>query len=53
MFGVPPWIIHRLTAPSAFFTSMWIQAWGLIHSIFVTVPCSLIGRLASNSAENA
>src|SRR5580704_13291344 len=33
-------------------TSMWIQAWGLIHSISVTLPSSRTGLLASNSAEN-
>ena len=38
--------------PSAFLTSMWIHECGLIHSIFVTVPCSVIGLFASNSAAN-
>src|SRR5580700_10009392 len=32
---------------------MWIQAWGLIHSILVTTPCSLMGLVESNSAANA
>jgi len=40
VFGVPPSIIHFSTVPSGFFTSMWIHACGLIHSIFVTVPVS-------------
>src|SRR5262245_2769463 len=52
-FGAPPSIIQLSTFPSGCFTSMWIHEWGLIHSIFVTVPLSLIGLLASNSAENA
>ena len=29
---------------------MWIHECGLIHAIFTTVPRSLTGRLASNSA---
>src|SRR5439155_17208108 len=38
--------------PSGFFTSRWIHAWGLIHSILVTVPLSVIGWAESNSAAN-
>src|SRR5262249_57819538 len=45
-FGVPPSIIHCSTVPSGFLPSRWIHACGLIQSIFVTVPCSLIGCLA-------
>ncbi len=51
--GGPPSIIQRSTVPFGFFTSMWIQVCGLIHSIFATVPFSLIGLFASNSAANA
>src|SRR5258708_34730342 len=32
---------------------MWIHAWGLIHSIFVTVPFRIPCFLASYSAANA
>src|SRR5882762_2714168 len=32
---------------------MWIHAWGLIHSIFVTVPFRITCFLASYSAANA
>ena len=53
VFGVPPSIIHCSMMPSGLFTSIWIQAWGLIHSTFVTVPCSLMGLFASNSAAKA
>src|SRR5262245_19359170 len=50
-FGAPPSTIQRSTFPVAgSFTSMWIQECGLIHSIFTTVPRSLTGRFASNSA---
>ena len=34
---------HRSTVPFGLLTSMWIHVWGLIHSILVTVPRSLIG----------
>ncbi len=34
-------------------TSIWIHACGFIHSTRVTVPVSVIGWFASNSAENA
>ena len=32
---------------------MWIHECGLISSTFVTLPCSVTGRLTSNSVENA
>src|SRR5688572_25246764 len=51
-FGAPPSTIQVVTVPSAFLTSMWIHECGLIHSIFFTVPRSLTGFLASNSAAN-
>ena len=51
--GGPPSIIQLSTVPSGFFTSMWFHVWGLIHSIFVTVPFNVIGLVASNSAANA
>src|SRR2546430_1304060 len=51
-FGAPASIIHSTGFPSDPFTSIVIQGCGLIHSIFVTVPSSRTGRLASNSAEN-
>ena len=53
LWGLPPSIIQRSVVPSSICTSMWIQAWGLIHSTRATVPWKWIGRLASNSAENA
>ena len=34
-------------------TSIWIHAWGLIHSIFVTVPFKTNGLFTSNSAAKA
>ena len=52
-FGLPPSIIQETTLPSGPFTSMWNHEWGLIISHFVSVPCSFIGLLTSNSAENA
>src|SRR5947207_2066902 len=52
-FGALASIIHSSVFPLfGSFTSMWIQGWGLIHSILVTVPVSFNGLLASNSAEN-
>ncbi len=53
LFGDPASIIQFSTVPSGFFTAMCIQACGLIHSIFVTVPVNLTGFLASNSEANA
>jgi len=53
VFGVPNSIIHSSRLPSGLFTSMWIHAWGLIHSIFVTVPFRITCFLASYSAANA
>src|ERR1019366_1783338 len=53
VLGLPHSTIQLVTLPSASFTSMWIQAWGLIHSILVTVPRSFTGLLPSNSAVNA
>jgi hypothetical protein len=53
VFGVPPSTIQISLFPSAALFSMWIQACGLIHSIFVTGPRSVTGALASNSAEKA
>src|SRR5882724_7921612 len=37
-FGVPASTAQFSTVPSAFFTSTCNQAWGLTHSIFVTLP---------------
>src|SRR2546422_1914280 len=51
--GGPPSIIQRVTLPSGPLTSMWIQEWGLTHSILTTVPFRWTGLSASNSAENA
>src|SRR5688572_28464336 len=52
-FGEPPSTIQRSTLPvCGSFTSMLIQYFGLIYSIFTTVPRSLTGRFASNSAAN-
>ena len=51
--GGPPSIIHRSAVPSGCATSMWIQVWGLTHSILTTVPAISIGAFASNSAANA
>ena len=52
-FGAPASISHTSTPPSSRFTSSVSQLCGLIHSIFLTTPCSLIGLAASNSEENA
>src|SRR5690349_15652887 len=52
VFGVPLSIIHSVVVPSAFFTLIWIQECGLIHSILITVPFRVMGCLASYSAEN-
>jgi hypothetical protein len=52
VFGVPASIIHGTVLPSSPTTSMWIHECGLIHSIFVTLPCSVTGLFSSNSAEN-
>src|SRR5581483_10765360 len=49
-FGAPASIIQLSTLPSGFFTSRWIQACGLIHSIEVTVPVIFTGFCASYSA---
>src|ERR1700683_3902158 len=49
-FGLPPSTIQLVTLPSGPLTSIWIQEWGLIHSISVTVPVSLMGFCGSNSA---
>src|SRR3982751_2393607 len=49
-FGAPASTIQLSTLPSGFFTSMWIQACGLIHSIDVTVPVIFTGFPASYSA---
>src|SRR5690606_4340760 len=51
-FGAPPSIIHFSTSPDSVVTSRWIHECGLIQSIFVTVPLSVTGLLASNSAAN-
>ena len=48
--GGPHSTIQFVTLPSGSTTSIWIQAWGLIHSISVTLPSSRTGLLASNSA---
>src|ERR1035438_1946170 len=52
-FGLPPSMVQGVTEPSGFFTSMWIQEWGLTNSHFVTTPCNLIGFFSSNSAAKA
>src|SRR6516164_7018204 len=49
--GGPPSIIQLTTCPSGPLTSRWIHTWGLIQSILLTVPRSLTGLLASNSAS--
>ena len=53
VLGVPPSTIQVSCVPFGVFTSMWIQACGLIHSTLVTGPRSVTGAFASNSAENA
>src|SRR5579862_9591593 len=53
ILGLPHSTIQLVTVPSGFFTSMWIHACGLIHSMSVTLPSSLIGLRWSNSAWNA
>src|SRR2546425_8646833 len=50
LFGGPHSIAQLVTAPSAPFTSITIHEWGLVHSIFVTVPRSVTDCLMSNSA---
>src|SRR5688572_5029144 len=52
-FGAAASIAQRVTFPSVDFTSIWIQACGLINSNFATVPRILTGLVASNSAANA
>src|SRR5262245_39219516 len=53
-FGVPASMAHCSTLPPAEGTSMWIQTWGLTHSILLTTAFSnLTGLLASNSAAKA
>jgi hypothetical protein len=49
-FGAPASIIQLSTLPSGFFTSMWIHACGLIHSMVVTVPVNFTAFDASYSA---
>src|SRR5438552_1949918 len=53
LFGGPHSIAQLVTAPSAPFTSITIHEWGLVHSIFVTVPRSVTDCLMSNSAAKA
>src|SRR5262245_19797709 len=52
-FGVPASNAHSSTVPSAFFTFIWSQTCGLVHSILVTVPVNSTGFFASNSAAKA
>src|ERR1700722_18923075 len=49
--GEPPSIRHRSTVPSAFGTSIVNQECGFTHSIWTTLPSSVIGLVESNSAE--
>ena len=51
--GGPSSIIQFSTLPSGRLTARCIHECGFTHSILVTVPCSLTGFAASNSAENA
>ena len=51
-FGLPVSMAQFTTLPSEPFTSMWIQACGLDHTMFVTIPRSVMGLLASYSAAN-
>src|SRR6185436_5516330 len=51
-FGAPPSTAHCCFSPVAVVTSMCSHECGLLNSIFVTTPSSLIGRLMSNSAAN-
>src|SRR5262249_49157194 len=53
MFGLPHSTIQLVTLPSASVISIWIQAWGLIHSILVTLPTRWTGFFSSNSAWKA
>src|SRR5262245_34828532 len=48
----PPSTAHCCFSPVAVVTSMCSHECGLLNSIFVTTPSSLIGRLMSNSAAN-
>src|SRR2546425_2966149 len=52
-FGAPASTSHVSTLPSSVFTSRVIQLWGLIHSIFFTVPRNVTGFVLSYSALNA
>src|SRR6185436_6807221 len=51
-FGAPPSTAHCCFSPVAVVTSMCSHECGLLNSIFVTTPSSLIGRLMSHSAAN-
>src|SRR5581483_25429 len=53
ILGLPHSTIQLVTVPSGLVTSIWIQEWGLIHSISVTLPTRWTGLPLSNSASNA